>query len=274
MNSTLPKQHHFINANLEPVEYDGSPITWRISAYALIIKDGKLLIGKSKFEKHYDVIGGGIELGETIEEALHREALEEGGVTIKIGKLLFAATDWFYHRKGNFHETLQLYYEAQIVRDIESPTDPDIEQARFIPLEEIGSVYPLSVSPQVDTLIKHYLRQKMVFHGIIIEESLIDNRMLNEFSIKKVRVTTEEDPTQRWHLYFVEGTNKQIEQLVNNLKPQKWYAHFWSGDRIIVVFPHKLFIFSHTSKETWKEAVEYGISIGIPQDQLTFEIEE
>ncbi|MBP7774964.1 NUDIX domain-containing protein, partial [Candidatus Woesebacteria bacterium] len=69
-------KHTFSNANLEPVPYDGSEVTWRVSAYALIIRDGKLLLAKSKHEKFYDVIGGGVDIGETIEEALHREAAE------------------------------------------------------------------------------------------------------------------------------------------------------------------------------------------------------
>jgi 8-oxo-dGTP pyrophosphatase MutT (NUDIX family) len=125
MSST--NHFNFINANLEPVPYDGSEVTWRISAYVLITKDAQLLLAKSRLEKFYDVLGGGIDIGETIEEALHREALEEGGAYINIGKLLFVAQDWFYHRKGNFHQTLQLYYEAEVIGELDQPTDPDIE---------------------------------------------------------------------------------------------------------------------------------------------------
>lgn len=150
-------QLQFTNANLEPVPYDGSEITWRVSAYVLIVQDGKLLLAKNRLEKFYDVLGGGIDIGESIEAALHREAEEEGGVTIKLGKLLFAQQDWFYHRKGKFYQTLQLYYEAKLFGDVGKPTDPDMEWTGFVPIDEVDVKYKLAVSTSVGKSIKEYL---------------------------------------------------------------------------------------------------------------------
>lgn len=150
-------EHTFINANLEPVPYDGSEVTWRVSAYALIIKDRKLLLAKSRHEKYYDVIGGGVDIGETIEEALHREAMEEAGARIQIGKLLFTAMDWFYHRKGKFYQTLQLYYQAELVGELEQATDADIGWTGFVPIAEVGPTYTLAVSESAERLINEYL---------------------------------------------------------------------------------------------------------------------
>jgi len=52
LENTFP--HEFENADLEPVLYDGSEITWRISTYSLIVRDNNLLLAKSKLEKYYD----------------------------------------------------------------------------------------------------------------------------------------------------------------------------------------------------------------------------
>jgi 8-oxo-dGTP pyrophosphatase MutT (NUDIX family) len=150
-------KHTFSNANLEPVPYDGSEVTWRVSAYALIIRDGKLLLAKSKHEKFYDVIGGGVDIGETIEEALHREAAEEAGAQIEIGKLLFTAMDWFYHRKGKFYQTLQLYYQAELVGELGKATDPDIEWTEFVPIADVGQTYTLAVSESAERSIRQFL---------------------------------------------------------------------------------------------------------------------
>lgn len=149
--------HQFLNANLDVVPYDGSQISWRVSAYVLIIKDGKLLLAKSKHEKLYDVLGGGIEIGETVEEALHREVLEEGGAKINIGKLQFSAVDWFYHREGKFYQTLQLYFEAELVGEQVAPTDPAMEWMGFVPIDEVSTKYVLAVSPPAKHLIEKYL---------------------------------------------------------------------------------------------------------------------
>lgn len=113
-----------------------------------------------------------------------------------------------------------------------------------------------------------------MYKGTIIEESLIDERALNDFKVVKYKVTGEDDPSLRWHLFTVEANKEQIEKLANNLKSEKWYAHFWSEDDIIAIYPNKIFTFKYSDKNTWKDAVEYGKSLDIPVDQLVFEIVE
>lgn len=55
----------------------------RPSVRAVIIKDGKLLMIHSLKYDYYKLPGGGIENGETYEEALIREVSEESGCAIK-----------------------------------------------------------------------------------------------------------------------------------------------------------------------------------------------
>lgn len=63
----------------------------RKASRAIIIKDNKLLVTKrNKFgEEYYILIGGGVELGESLEEALYRELLEESGVQVANPRLVF-----------------------------------------------------------------------------------------------------------------------------------------------------------------------------------------
>lgn len=106
--------------------------------------------------------------------------------------------------------------------------------------------------------------------GTIVEESLEDSRVLNDFHILNVRITNEDNPADRWHLYKVETTPEQLQKLSSVLKPEKWYAHFWSGDEMIVVFRDKTFTQKVSDKSTWEPAIQYGLSIGIPKEQLDF----
>lgn len=139
----MKKDIVFKNADQEPVEYDGSPLTWRISVYAIVIKENSVLIVKNKTEKLYDVPGGGVEEGESLEEALKREALEEGGATINAGELITVVQDYFYHRaKGKFYQTLQLFYRAQLEGELQKPFDENNVENTFVPFRELQK-YPL-----------------------------------------------------------------------------------------------------------------------------------
>lgn len=142
-------QRPFRDADQVPTPYDGSPISWRVSAYALVVKGEELLIIKNRLEKLHDVIGGGIEFGEGVEDALHREAMEEGGARIKIGKLISTSFDWFYHRKGAFHQTMQLYYQAELTAELQQPTEADIEWVKFVPITEVKEKYPMPTAVEV-----------------------------------------------------------------------------------------------------------------------------
>ena len=84
-------------------------LIFRPSVYAVIIKNGKILL--SQQWDGYDFPGGGIKKGETIEHALKREVWEEVGVKIKPGKLLHVTDDFFIGTSSDkcFHSIL-LYY--------------------------------------------------------------------------------------------------------------------------------------------------------------------
>ncbi|MDP2638941.1 MAG: NUDIX domain-containing protein [Candidatus Azambacteria bacterium] len=59
-------------------------------ARGIVIHDNKLLVFKLTEEAtYYSLPGGHIEFGDTIENAISREMLEETGIPAKVGKLLF-----------------------------------------------------------------------------------------------------------------------------------------------------------------------------------------
>jgi 8-oxo-dGTP pyrophosphatase MutT (NUDIX family) len=135
------QQRQFTDANQHPVAYTSEEISWRVSVYAVIIRDGQLLCIKNKKEELFDLIGGGIEFGENLEEAMYREGLEEAGAKIKLGRHLETSIDWFFHKRGTFHQTLQLFYRAELIGELMDPTDPDIESVEWISLADVGTKY-------------------------------------------------------------------------------------------------------------------------------------
>lgn len=110
--------------------------------------------------------------------------------------------------------------------------------------------------------------------GTVVEESLRDNRFINELDILAVRISSAEKPEDRWHLYKVRVSEEQIQELATQLNPEKWYAHFWDGTTIYAVFPGKTFAMNRIDRATWQPAIDFGLSLHIPAEQLDFLIDE
>lgn len=110
------------------------------------------------------------------------------------------------------------------------------------------------------------------YKGIIVEESLSDNRILNDLEIIKVEISKEENPQDRWHLYTVKVSKEDIDKLAKNIK-LKWYMHFWKGRKVIAIFKNKKFEFDYDNKSEWIPVIDYGLSLGIPKEQLDFPID-
>lgn len=63
----------------------------QVGVGAFIVKNNKLLLGKrhrAPEKDHWSILGGKVEYFETIEAAIHREVLEESGITITLHELL------------------------------------------------------------------------------------------------------------------------------------------------------------------------------------------
>jgi hypothetical protein len=113
------------------------------------------------------------------------------------------------------------------------------------------------------------------YKGTIIAESLTDPEVLNALQVISTRTDIDQDDsTGAWHLYSVAVDRVDIQTIQQCLKREGgWYMHFWNGNDIIVVFRDKMFELKHDDKTTWKEAIEYGLSVGVPLEQLDFLIE-
>lgn len=64
------------------VPHDGrSPIAWRVSTYAVVVRDGALLMVEPVWAARWELPGGGVELqsGETLVDCASRECREETG---------------------------------------------------------------------------------------------------------------------------------------------------------------------------------------------------
>ena len=108
-----------------------------------------------------------------------------------------------------------------------------------------------------------------MYKGTIIENSLADREILNKVKIEKHYLSGD------WVLLDVLVDENLIPELSKSLADGPWYIHLWKPgeDYVKVIFKGKIFDIKFSDKTTWADAVVYGKSIGIPEEQLDFPAE-
>jgi 8-oxo-dGTP diphosphatase len=109
----------------------------RVRAAALLVRDDEILLVKhrKKGAEYWLLPGGGVEYGETIESAVCREVLEETGLKIRAGDLLFISESIPPDRHRH---VLNLYYRGDITGgQIRIGDDQPLVGVEFVPITEI-----------------------------------------------------------------------------------------------------------------------------------------
>lgn len=121
----------------------------------------------------------------------------------------------------------------------------------------------------------------MNYKGVIIEESLGDKKVLKKVKIlhTKVEKITSHHKTPwvvQWTLHTVEIPKKKADELAelfcqsfDPTHPQ-WYIDYKNDRYHFIIFNGQIFKVDLANPEQYKDARDYGISIGIPEHQLDF----
>jgi 8-oxo-dGTP diphosphatase len=75
--------------SIDTLDASSSPRVFRIGVFALIFNEqGHILLGHRRDTDWWNLPGGGMEIGETVDEALRREVQEETGLEIEVERLV------------------------------------------------------------------------------------------------------------------------------------------------------------------------------------------
>ncbi|MDR7314834.1 NUDIX hydrolase [Brevibacillus nitrificans] len=121
---------------------------------AVWIRDGRVLLHRLHSEQTWSLPGGRVAMGEDSRQSLSRELLEELGIKVKVGDLLWSVENFFTYAEQPYHE-FGLYY----LIDSEDTQIPDTDDT-FYGAEGPRLIFqwtPLSQLPQT-SLYPAFLR--------------------------------------------------------------------------------------------------------------------
>jgi 8-oxo-dGTP pyrophosphatase MutT (NUDIX family) len=112
-------------------------LTFRPSVYAIILRGDKVLLLNTRSTGKYSLPGGGVDVGESMEEALHREVREETGLKIAIDRFAGFREQFFYYDPGDeaYHSFLFFYVCRPLTLDLlenEAIYDGEVESPQWI----------------------------------------------------------------------------------------------------------------------------------------------
>jgi ADP-ribose pyrophosphatase YjhB (NUDIX family) len=102
----------------------------------IVVDEGCVLLQKADIDEHWLVPGGRVELREPAAESLKREMLEEIGVEVEVGRLLWVVENFFEYGGKSCHE-LAFYFLMSL-----PPGSPLYDKSRsFMGYEEYFNEY-------------------------------------------------------------------------------------------------------------------------------------
>lgn len=120
---------------------------FRYKAAALIHEEGAFAFMSNPYEDYFYPLGGAVQLGESSEDAVKREVLEETGQVYEIDRLVLIHENFFQQERGRLagldcHEICFYYLMKSKGKQFVSLSSD--ETVKWIPLEELNhlTAYP------------------------------------------------------------------------------------------------------------------------------------
>lgn len=123
--------------------FEESVYVERPSVYGILLRDDKLLLVKDTWGKKWGLPGGGIDAGESEEEALIREFQEETKIEIQVIEKLFSDISYFFGTGEKYPwKSLRSFHTVRATGGTlqTAGNNEDVLQANYFSFEEIEQI--------------------------------------------------------------------------------------------------------------------------------------
>ena len=152
----------------------------RVSARGIVINNDKILLNEFGGGEYYNIPGGGVEPGETVKQAVVREILEEAGLNVTVGEMIFALEyepnncNFIYGNKPQISLVFRCFLKGD--DKIKPPSVPDVDpdnpkitsEAKWVPISELKDIHYV---PYIHEQLMEYIETNK-FSPVFIEEPL------------------------------------------------------------------------------------------------------
>jgi 8-oxo-dGTP diphosphatase len=164
------------------------PRRQRVAAYAVILREGRLLMSRISPRiapgEWWTLPGGGIDFGEDPADAVVREVHEETGLDCTLGDPIWIGSarrevDREPHRGPTDLHSVRLVYEAWVPTDAPTPRVVEVDgstvEARWWPLEAVTS-REIDTVPMVLQALAHHRtasRQRLAAYALVVRDGQV-----------------------------------------------------------------------------------------------------
>ncbi len=137
-------------------------LTFRPTVYAVILQERQVLLITTRSTGKYYFPGGGIELGERMEDALKREVREETGFDVQIDALLHIEEQFFFHDPtAEAWHALLFFFRCTPTADCPLGSDRiDPIEVAAVGWHDVANLQPDTFQPGAHTVVQR-LRSRL-----------------------------------------------------------------------------------------------------------------
>lgn len=135
---------------------EGEEYQYREICFGIVEQNGRFLVVFSGKDRNISLPGGGIEEGESLEESINREFMEEAGYKIKSAKPLVDVHSYWNFQTGKRVERLAHIFVVEIDEDSKTTPIEDWHTRLWVDVNDANNAIPF---PYQKAGIEYYLKQ-------------------------------------------------------------------------------------------------------------------